>query len=119
GGTHQEEVRGVDTRENENEKGNGQDADQLYGIDVASGQAGHLDPDPFHRVVRGREEPPGPEMTSRTGDAEPPGNDAELGLDAVDADTVPQSADVSNQATAGLPKRIVHRNTIHETDRQP
>ena len=32
---------------------------------------------------------------------------------------LPHSADVSNQAMAGLPERIVHRHTIHETDRQP
>ena len=31
------------------------------------------------------------------GRADPPGNDGELGLDAVDADTVPHSAHVSNQ----------------------
>ena len=31
----------------------------------------------------------------------------------------PHSADVSNQAIAGPLKRIVPRNTIHETDRQP
>ena len=86
---------------------------------VASRQAGHLDPDPFHRVVRGRDEPSGIQVTSRTSDAEPPGNDAELGLDALDADTVPHSAHVSNLASAGLLKRIVHRHTIHESDRQP
>jgi hypothetical protein len=83
---------------------------------------------------RGRDELRGPRDTTRTSDAEPRpdtstltpsteasacGDDAELGLDPFDADTVRHSADVSNQAIAGLPRRIIHCHTIHETDRQP
>jgi hypothetical protein len=90
-------------------------------VHFESRQTRDLDRDPLHRVVLGRDESRWPPLrdTTRTGDAEPCGRDAELGLDAPDSDTVPHSAYVSNQAIAGLPEWVVHRHTIHETDRQP
>ena len=119
GGTHQEEVRGVDTGEHEHEKGNGQDDG-----DHLTASSSSLDRPDTSTLTRSTESSADAtsrpaQGTCRTSDAEPPGNDAELGLDAVDADTVPHSAHVSNHASAGLPKRIVHRHTIHESDRQP
>jgi hypothetical protein len=119
GSTHQEEVRGVDAGEHEHEKRDGQDNGDHFSDSVASRQAGDLDPDPFHRVVRGRDEPSGIKVTSGTSDAEPPGNNGELGFGPLDADPLAQSAHVSNLARAGLLKRVVHRRTIHERDGQP
>ncbi len=94
------------------------DGDLCGDVGEVDSQARYLDADPFRRVVCGRDEPSGVQVACRTNDAEPPGNDAELGPDAGDAKTAPHSTDVPNHAPAA-PLGIFHRHTIDETDRQP